>query len=50
MKDWFFKFLHKAAVKFHNWASKFEKNKNLVTWDSKTDTITVDGITKGRGE
>jgi len=64
MKDWIGKFIHNCIAhpltcflpkdmgdRFHDWTiEKFWPPEQTVYWDSKTDTISVKGIVKGRGE
>ena len=41
----------KYGTAFHDWtAEKAWPPKYTVTWDSKTDTIMLNGVKKGRGE
>lgn len=64
MKNWIGKFIHnciahpalcflpeKIGIKFHDWTiEKFWPPQHTIVWDSKTDTITVNGEKRGRGE
>jgi len=64
MKNWIGKFIHnciahplmpflpkKYGEAFHDWTiKKFWPPRNIVTWDSKTDQVKIDGVALGRGE
>lgn len=64
MRNWIGKFIHNCiahpltcflpkgmADRFHDWTiEKFWPPVHIVTWDSKTDTISLNGATQGREE
>ena len=64
MRNWIGKFIHNCIAhpltcflpkemgdRFHDWTiEKFWSTKHIVTWDSKTDVISLNDVVQGREE